>query len=96
MPTTTTMQKVMITIPPALLGQIDEAVARLNTSRSALFRRAMERFFAEQERQELRELLKEGYLTYAERDLRICEEFAASDYEALIHQETQPIGAPRP
>lgn len=93
---TTTMQKVMITVPPALLGQIDEAVARLNTSRSALIRQAMEYFFAEHERQELRELLKEGYRIHAERDLRICEEFAASDYETLTGQETQLTGAPQP
>jgi metal-responsive CopG/Arc/MetJ family transcriptional regulator len=93
---TLTMQKVMITVPPTLLGQIDEAVARLNTSRSALFRQAMEFFFAEQQRQELRELLAEGYRVHAERDLRICEEFAAADYEALANQETHLAGTPQP
>jgi metal-responsive CopG/Arc/MetJ family transcriptional regulator len=85
----------MITVPPTLLGQIDETVARLNTSRSALIRQAMEFFFAEQQRQELRELLAEGYRIHAERDLRICEEFAAADYEALTGQEAQLIGAPQ-
>lgn len=93
---TTTMQKVMITVPSVLLSQIDEAVTRLNTSRSALIRQAMEHFFAEHERQELRARLREGYLIHAERDLRICEEFAAADYEALTGQEAQFAGAPQP
>jgi metal-responsive CopG/Arc/MetJ family transcriptional regulator len=79
---TIAMQKVMITVPPALLGQIDEAVTRLNTSRSALFRQAMEFFFAEQSRQELRELLKEGYLYRAEESRQMAQEFFIAEKEA--------------
>ncbi len=85
-----TMQCVMITMPPSLLQQIEESAARLNLTRSRLIRDAVEQYLAEQKRQELRELLKEGYLYHAERDLRICEEFAASDYEVLVRQEAQP------
>lgn len=79
---TITMQKVMITLPPELLGQIDAAVARLSTSRSALFRQAMELFFAEQQRQELRELLKEGYLYRAEESRQMAQEFFIAETEA--------------
>ena len=80
---TATMQRVMFTIPPSLLERVEEAAARLNTSRSDLIRRALEHFLEEQRRQELRELLKEGYLATAEESLRICEEFAYADYEAV-------------
>jgi CopG family transcriptional regulator/antitoxin EndoAI len=79
---TTTMRKVMITVPPTLLGQIDEAVARLKTNRSALIRQAMEYFFAEHERQELRELLKEGYLYRAEESRQLAQEFFIAEKEA--------------
>jgi len=91
-----TMQRVMITMPPSLLQQIEESAARLNLTRSRLIRDAVEQYLAEQKRQELRELLKEGYLYHAERDLRICEEFAASDYEVLVRQEAQPARESRP
>jgi len=91
-----TMQRVMITMPPSLLQRIEESAARLNSSRSRLIRDAVEQYLAEQKRQELRELLKEGYLYHAERDLRICEEFAASDYEVLVRQKAQPARESRP
>ena len=86
------MRRVMFTIPPSLLEQVEEAAAKLNTSRSGLIRQALEHFLEEQHRQELRELLKEGYLTHAERDLRICEEFAYADYEAPV-QHVPPYDA---
>jgi metal-responsive CopG/Arc/MetJ family transcriptional regulator len=54
------MQRVMITMPPSLLQQIEESAARLNLTRSRLIRDAVEQYLAEQRRQELRELLKEG------------------------------------
>ena len=91
-----TMQRVMITMPPSLLQQIEESAAKLNLTRSRLIRDAVEQYLAEQKRQELRELLKEGYLYHAERDLRICEEFAASDYEVLVRQKAQPARESRP
>ena len=96
MSTVTTMQRVIVTIPPGLLTQVEDVAARLNFSRSRLIREALEQYVEAQRRQELRELLKEGYVVNAERDLRICEEFAAADYEALTGQETQLTGAPQP
>lgn len=83
MSTATTMQRVIITIPPGLLTQVEAVAAKLNFSRSRLVREALEQYVEAQHRQELRELLKEGYVINAERDLRICEEFAATDYEAV-------------
>ncbi len=78
------MQRVMITLPPSLLAQLEEAATRMQYSRSQLIREAVEQFLETQRRQELRDLLKEGYLANAERDLRSAEEFAASDYETVV------------
>lgn len=83
MPTATTMQRIIVTMPPDLLSQVEEVADKLNFSRSRLIREAVAQFVELQRRQELRELLKEGYIVNAERDLRICEEFAAADYEAV-------------
>jgi metal-responsive CopG/Arc/MetJ family transcriptional regulator len=63
---------------------VDEAVSKQKTNRSRLIRQALEQFLEEQRRQELRELLKEGYLVHAERDRSIAEEFAHSDYEVTV------------
>jgi CopG family transcriptional regulator/antitoxin EndoAI len=82
MQATTTMKRVMFTIPPSLLEQVEEAAAKLNTSRSALIRQALEHFLEEQRRQELRELLKEGYLYRAKESLQLAEEFCTAEQEA--------------
>jgi CopG family transcriptional regulator/antitoxin EndoAI len=76
------MKRVMFTIPPSLLEQVEEAAAKLNTSRSGLIRQALEHFLEEQRRQELRELLKEGYLYRAEESLRLSDEFYIAEQEA--------------
>lgn len=74
-------KRVMFVLPPALLEQVDKVVSKQKTNRSRLIRQALEQFLEEQQRQELRELLKEGYLIHAERDRSIAEEFAYPDYE---------------
>lgn len=90
------MQRVMITIPPSLLQEVDGMAVKANSSRSQLIREALEQYLEAHRRQELRELLKEGYLVHAERDLRICEEFATSDYEALAQQDGATIKERQP
>jgi len=81
---TVPMRRVMFTIPPALLESVEALAARLHISRSSLLRNALEAYIADVERQELRQLLKEGYQANAERDLAICKEFAYADYEATM------------
>jgi len=95
MPTATTMQRVIITIPPALLTQVEDTAAKLNFSRSRLIREALEQYLANQQRLELREQLKEGYVVHAARDLRICEEFTAADYEVSL-QSAPPVDMESP
>ena len=68
--------------------------AKLNFSRSRLVREALEQYVEAQRRQELRDLLKEGYAVNAERDLRICEEFTTTDYE-IVARHVPPYGGSR-
>jgi CopG family transcriptional regulator/antitoxin EndoAI len=84
MRTAQTMRRVIVTMPPDLLQQVEEMAAKLDFNRSQFIRHALEAFLEEQRRRELRELLKEGYLVNAERDLRIAEEFAHADYETVV------------
>ena len=95
MSTATTMQRVIITIPPALLTQVEDLAAKLNLSRSRLIREALEQYLANQQRLELREQLKEGYVVHAARDIRICEEFTAADYEVSL-QSAPPVDMESP
>jgi CopG family transcriptional regulator/antitoxin EndoAI len=78
------MRRIIVTMPPDLLQQVEEMAQKLDFNRSQFIRRAVEAFLEEQRRRELRELLKEGYLVNAERDLRIAEEFAHADYETVM------------
>lgn len=84
MSVTRTMCRIMITMPSDLLQRVNEAAACLNFNRSQFIRQAVIEFLEEQRRHELRELLKEGYQVNAGRDLRIAEEFAHADYEAVV------------
>lgn len=86
MSSTTTMQRVMITIPPALLQQIENASARLQFSRSQFIRTALEYYLEEQRRQHLRDLLQEGYLFRAEEGRQMAQEFFAAEQEVWDRQ----------
>ena len=79
-----TMRRIIVTMPPDLLQQVEEMAEKLGFNRSQFIRRAVEAFLEEQRRRQLRELLKESYLVNAERDLRIAKEFAHADYETVV------------
>jgi metal-responsive CopG/Arc/MetJ family transcriptional regulator len=85
MPTATTMQRVIITIPPALLTQVEDVAAKLNLSRSRLIREALAQYVEVQRQQELRELLKEGYLFRADESRQLAQEFFAAEQEVADH-----------
>ena len=82
MASATTMQRVMITIPPSLLQQVEAMMTKTNSSRSQLIREALEQYLETQRLQELRELLKEGYLHRAEESQRLAHEFFIAEQEA--------------
>jgi CopG family transcriptional regulator/antitoxin EndoAI len=75
-------KRVMFTLPSALLQEVDETVEKMETNRSSLIRKALECFLEEQRRQELRDLLKEGYLYRAQESLELAEDFFAAEQEA--------------
>lgn len=82
MSATQTMRRVIVTMPPNLLQQIEEMAAKLNFNRSQFIRRAVEAFLEEQRRRELRALLKEGYLYRAQESLEMAQEFYVAEQEA--------------
>ncbi len=82
MSTATTMQRIIVTMPPDLLSQVEEVATKLNFSRSRLIREAVEQFVEAERRQELRELLKEGYLYRAEESRQLAQEFFIAEKEA--------------
>jgi len=78
------MQRVMVTLPPDLVTAVSQVTQRQDSNRSELIRKALEFYLDELKRQELAEQMKEGYLINAERDLRICNEFAYADAEIKV------------
>ena len=96
MPADSAMARVIVTMPPALLARVERLTARLGFSRSRLIREALEQYLEAQRRQELRELLKEGYAVNAERDRRVCEELAAADCGAAAHHTLPAPKGPVP
>jgi metal-responsive CopG/Arc/MetJ family transcriptional regulator len=76
------MQRVMITIPPSLLQQVEAMMTKTNSSRSQLIREALEQYLETQRLQELRELLKAGYLYRAEESQRLAAEFFIAEQDA--------------
>ena len=82
MSTTQTMRRIIVTMPPDLVQQVEEMASRLDFNRSQFIRRAVEAFMEEQRRRELRELLKEGYLYRAQESLEMAQEFYVAEQEA--------------
>ena len=70
------MQRVMITLPPDLVTSVSQVTKRQNSNRSEVIRQALRFYLDALKRQELARQMKEGYIMNAERDLRICNEFA--------------------
>jgi metal-responsive CopG/Arc/MetJ family transcriptional regulator len=79
---TQTMRRIIVTMPPDLLKQVEETAEKLDFNRSQFIRRAVETFLEEQHRHELRESLKEGYLYRAQESLDMAGEFYAAEQEA--------------
>ena len=63
------------------MQSIPRLAAKLNFSRSRLIREALTQYVEAQRQQELRELLKEGYLFWAEESRQLAQEFFAAEQE---------------
>ncbi len=75
------MKRIMVTIPPDLLYEVEKKAKENNSNRSRLIRESLRIYLDDLKKRTLREELKEFYLLNAERDRQIAEEFSYSDYE---------------
>ena len=69
------LKRIMITVPAALLQEVDGMVAlEKGKNRSEFVREALHRFLEDRKRRELRDRMKSGYLEMARINLQLAEE----------------------
>jgi len=84
------LRKVLITVPDALLAQVDSVVKGENINRSEFVREAMKLYLNEKKKQSLKEQMKKGYQEMADINLNIAkmcfdaEELSLSAYEEKL------------
>lgn len=84
------LKKVLITVPDALLAQVDSVASSENLNRSEFVREAMKMYLREKKKQSLTEQMKMGYQEMADINLSIAkmcfdaEEQALSAYEEKL------------
>ncbi len=84
------LKKVLITVPDALLAQVDSVASSENLNRSEFVREAMKMYLHEKKKQSQTEQLKKGYQEMADMNLSIAkmcfdaEEQALSAYEEKL------------
>lgn len=82
------LKKVLITVPDALLAQVDSVVSHENINRSEFVREAMKLYLREKKKQSLTEQMKKGYQEMADINLNIammC--FDADEQELTAYEE---------
>ncbi len=84
------LKKVLITVPDALLAQVDSVAKDENVNRSEFVREAMKMYLREKKKQSVAEQMKNGYQEMADINLNIAkmcfdaEEQAFSAYEEKL------------
>jgi CopG family transcriptional regulator/antitoxin EndoAI len=69
------LRRIMITVPAALLQEVDGMVAlEKGRTRSEFVREALHRFLEDRKRREIRDRMKTGYLEMARLNLQLAEE----------------------
>ena len=76
-------RKIMISLPSALLQEVDGIVALEKKNRSEFIREAMRLYLEERKKRDIRERLKRGYQEMAKINLALAEEGLALDRESL-------------
>lgn len=82
------LKKVLITVPDALLAQVDSVVSHENINRSEFVREAMKMYLREKKKQSVAEQMKKGYQEMADINLNIammC--FDADEQELAAYEE---------
>ena len=81
-------KRILISIPEALLSEVDKFTAENKITRSEFVREAMSSYLKEKKKSIIRELMKTGYTKMGEINLEIAEECLSADNAALkIYEE---------
>ncbi|MBI4872173.1 MAG: ribbon-helix-helix protein, CopG family [Candidatus Riflebacteria bacterium] len=80
------MKRVTLTLPADLLGAVDGLSRSQGTSRSRLFQQVVAGFLEERRKRKLVEDLAEGYRAMASESVKLSEQFARLENEALLAQ----------
>ena len=82
------LKKVLITVPDALLEQVDSVVNNEKTNRSEFVREAMKMYLREKKKQTHAEQMKKGYQEMADINLNIAEMcFDAEELDFAAYEE---------
>jgi len=76
------MEKVTITMPSELLGDIDSAKVLLKQNRSQFIRYVITEYLKQQKKKEYEELMARGYMESSEEDSIIVEESIKAQFTA--------------
>lgn len=81
------LKKVLITVPDALLAQVDSAASSENVNRSEFVREAMKMYLREKKKQSAAEQMKKGYQEMADINLNIAKMCFDADEKTLSAYE---------
>ena len=82
------LKKVLITVPDALLAQVDSVASSENINRSEFVREAMKMYLREKKKQSVAEQMKKGYQEMADINLNIAKMcFDADEQELSAYEE---------
>lgn len=80
-------KKVLISVPSALLDQLDDFAKQLGTSRNEAVRIAIRQYLVEKKREDIETRLKEGYLSMAKFNSDYAEKCFDADCECIASYE---------
>ena len=83
-----TNKKVLVSLPAALLRQMDDLMSKEHTSRSQIIREAMQLYIQERHKMEIREKMRRGYEEMARINAEWAEFGLLPDAKALEVYET--------
>ncbi len=81
------IKRIMVSLPAALLEEVDSLVESEFKSRSQLIRKAMKMLIRERSKQRIREELRKGYMKMGQLNLVLSEEGFVSDKEDMEKYE---------
>ena len=78
----TAKRKISVTLPDFLVEETDRLAFSLNRSRSEILALAIDKYVKENQKIELKEQMKKGYLEMGKINLSLAEDFLLSDESA--------------